>query len=485
MAASAVSLPLLGGTLSSCGGDQGQGGTSTIRISSVADVYASGFRKFADEIRQELGLTMEFDNVPPQDAYQQDLLEFNSGRSSHDIVLFEPAWLADYSRHLEPLEDLAAQYDVDLGLGDDVMPIFNRLYTRWEGVLYSVPWDGDQHNLYYNTQAFESEDNKSAFRDQFGYELKPPETWDQYRDMAEFFNGRDWNGDGKKKYGVAEAWKRGGFSFWWWANKFAAYGGVWFDENLQPLINSPAGILALENTLAIRDYCPPGATNFDYPELEAALIQEQVPMVVQWSSTGKSAIDPEKSNIVGNVGTALLPGARQPDGSLHRRPGLPTGWSAGVPKYAENKEAAIRLIAFISTQERALDICLDPGTAVDPWRQSSLEATSAWREAYPDSTEFIDQYVGVLRETLELGIPDLQIPGSQEYVTAADREISGAIAGKKSAQEALDAAADAWNTISDRAGRENQTAAWNSQYSEMKKLGITYRPEIADAAQSG
>jgi multiple sugar transport system substrate-binding protein len=397
--------------------------------------------------------------------------------ATHDIVLFQPAWMADYSFHLEPLDKLAEEYGLDFQL-DDIMPAYRDLYSSWGGTIYAVPFDGDQHNLYYNTVAFESEENKKAFEEEYGYELVPPQTWDQYRDIAEFFNGRDWDGDGEPEYGVAEAWQRGGYAFWWWANKFASYGGVFFDEDLNPLINSPAGVKALENTLAIVDFVPPGTANFGYPELEAALIKGTVPMVVQWSSTGKSAMDPDQSEIVGKVGTAVLPGV-EVNGEIHRRPGLPTGWSAGIPKYAENKEAAAYVLAIISTQEHALEICLDAKTYVDPWRISSFDAPE-WLELWPDYPELGQQYVDVMKETVATGVPDLQIPGSAEYIRTADREISEAIAGNKTAQEALDAAAVAWDEISERFGRDNQKAAWNTEYDAMKALGIEYKPEIAE-----
>jgi multiple sugar transport system substrate-binding protein len=448
----------------------------TLKISSVADPYASVFRLHEEAI-SKLGIDMVFDNNPPQDTYSKNMLDFAAGTSTYDIVLFMPAWLADYSRHLEPIGNLSSKYGLDFKL-DDIVRTYRDVYIRWNGVDYAVPFDGDQHILFYNKKAFSSQINKNAFKKEYGYELAPPDTWDEYRAMAKFFNGRDWDGDGKTEYGVGEAWQRGGYAFWWWATKFLGNGGVWFDEDMNPLINGPSGIKALENTLAIKPYTPPGTANFGYPELEAAFLNGEVPMVIQWASTGKSAKDPNVSNIVNDVGATLVPGSRDKYGSIYRRPGLPTGWIAGIPKYSKNKEAAARVLDIISTPEASLQAAMLSTTYVDPWRKSSYYSDE-WSNLWPNDPVYSKDYAAALRTTAETGFPDLQVPGTYEYWNSLDREISEAIAGNKTAEEALDEAAKEWNKITKRLGFAKQKKAWNLQYNALKSLGIKYRPELA------
>ncbi|WP_308797756.1 ABC transporter substrate-binding protein [Agromyces silvae] len=451
----------------------------TVRISAIADVYVQGFKKFESEIADELGITMEFDVTPPTDAYTKDMLEFRSGKASHDIVLLQPANLADYSAYLHPLDELADELDLDFDV-DDIEPVYNDVYTSWAGTRYTVPWDGDQHNLFYNVAAFERAENPEAFQAAYGYELAPPTTWEQYRDVAEFMAGFDWNGDGAQKYGVAEAWQQGGYATWWWTNKFGTHGGVWFDDEMQPLINSASGVAALEASMEIVPFTPPGSLNFGYPELEAALLKQQVPMVIQWSSTGKAAEDPAVSDIVGNVGVAMVPGVELGDGTTTVRPALPTGWTAGVPSKAENAAAAASLLAWISAPDRALELAVDPKTAIDPWRASSFADTEAWRAAFDQSPDYGEAFIAVQSETVDTGMPDLQIPGSNEYLNALDRQIIAALAGEKSAQEALDAAAKEWDAITDKLGRDTQLAAWQAQADAMRSIGIEYEPTWAE-----
>jgi multiple sugar transport system substrate-binding protein len=50
----------------------------------------------------------------------------------------------------------------------------------------------------------------------------------------------------------------------------------------------------------------------------------------------------------------------------------------------------------------------------------------------------------------------LRIPGTFEYWDILDKNLSTAMAGGMSAQEALDATATAWEQVTDRIGRDNQ-----------------------------
>ena len=133
----------------------------TLKISSVADPYASVFRLHKDEI-SKLGVKMVFDNNPPQDTYSKNMLDFAAGTSTYDIVLFMPAWLADYSHHLEPIENLSSKYGLDFKL-DDIVQTYRDVYIRWNGIDYAVPFDGDQHILFYNKKAFSSQQNRIDF----------------------------------------------------------------------------------------------------------------------------------------------------------------------------------------------------------------------------------------------------------------------------------------------------------------------------------
>jgi multiple sugar transport system substrate-binding protein len=449
----------------------------TLQVSAVEVNYMQGFKLFEAELAQQYGLKMAFDTVPVDQLYQRDMLEFTGGTASHDLILVQPSWLADYSRHLEPLEPLAQKHGVDLGLGDDVLPAF-RTYMRWDNVLLAVPFDADQLQFLYNKPAFERPENRTAFKAKYGYDLHPPETWDQYRDLAEFFGSVDWVGDGKKRYGTTESWRRGLWSYSWWLTRFASYGGQYFDDAMKPLVNTPAARKALDNMLAVRKAAPPGIATAPNPEMRALFANGDSPMMINFSSLARVVMTPAASKVVGQVGVSVTPGVRKGT-ELYRRPAFGGGGHLlAIPRYAKNKDAAFMVLAHVSQTPQALALALDFRTTVDPWRRSVLQSPK-WLDVWPDHKDYARQLLAVTEETPKLGIPDLQIPGSEQYRTALGTEINVALVGDKPPQQALDDAARAWDAITDRLGRAQQKAFWAKQAEAMKRLGIIYRPELA------
>lgn len=100
----------------------------TLQISAIEPSYAYAMRKFADEIQSKYGIKLQFDTVTLEQSFQRDMLEFSGGRASHDIVLFLPGALPDYSRFLEPVTALGRQYGVTIDVGNDVLPAYRTSY---------------------------------------------------------------------------------------------------------------------------------------------------------------------------------------------------------------------------------------------------------------------------------------------------------------------------------------------------------------------
>jgi multiple sugar transport system substrate-binding protein len=448
----------------------------TLQISANYPEYAYAIRKSADEIAQQYGIQLQFDTVTDPQAYPRDMLEFSGGRSSHDLVLFLSSALADYSRYLEPVLPLAKANDVTLSLGDDVLPVYRTYYT-WDNVVLGIPFDCGGRFLAYNVAAFRRAENRTAFKAKFGYDLAPPETWDQYRDMAQFFATSDWDGRGGTKLGAVEVWRRGLWAWVWWLDRFASYGGVYFDDQMRPLINAPAGLKAISNMLAVRDYLPRDVATSTNPAMRAGFIRGDAPMFTTWGSTVELSQVPSVSRIVGNVGLTLVPGVK--DGSkVYHRPVFGSGYGLGIPKFSAHKDAAIRVLALIGDTKHHTAMTEDPMSLMKPCRLSSLEDPGYARKwaRYPG---YAKRYIDLSFQLAKIGLPDLQIPSAFEYITAADLQIQLAVTGQKTPKQALDDATAEWNKITDRLGRPGQQRYWAAQNAALVKLGIRYRPELA------
>src|SRR4029453_2978126 len=98
-------------------------------------------------------------------------------------------WLPAFAPGLAPLDDLFTS-DVK----DD---LFGGLVSESQGddTFVGMPVWTNSEILFYRTDLFEDPKNMADFEAKYGYPLAAPTTWDEYRDVAEFFT-RDTDGDG-------------------------------------------------------------------------------------------------------------------------------------------------------------------------------------------------------------------------------------------------------------------------------------------------
>ncbi|MBI1734935.1 MAG: extracellular solute-binding protein [Candidatus Rokubacteria bacterium] len=458
-------------------GKKPYGGT-TIRAVVNAEYVKYSLSLVEQEVFDKLGIKIETEVIPLDAFVAKTLLEFNSGKSPWDLVMFGPSNMPDYGRHFEPLENWIGKLKLEFYM-DDIPDIYKKLMLKHQGKIVSMPYDGDVHIMFWNKPAFERAENKNKFKAQFGYELAPPKTWKQWDDQAKFFHGWGWDGSDRKLFGAGASYKpsSSGYSYHWWRARFFSYGGQYFDGDMKPLVNGAAGVRALEEMVRTMPYYPPGVLLFESEEPKTMLIKGEVPMLYSWTSTGKRVGNPAESVIVGKAGFGLVPGA-EIDGKIVNRPPLTPGRAMAVSIYSQKKEATMKVLELISDPEQSLKIVMDPKTIMDPWRNSHFKA-AAFRKAFPGADEYLD----AILKTFPYAVPDPVIPGANEYQRKLSFEITEALAGRKTPKVALDAAADEWNKITDRRGRDKQKALWSEKMSEMKQVGIEYKPDWAQKAK--
>ena len=163
---------------------------------------AEPLQRRAPEFKKLTGATINVVTVPFSDLYSKLLTDFATGTNSIDGMVFAPQWMVDY---IEPgyLEDLTDRVNADAALEwDDVAPFFRDFSATYNGRIYTIPLDGDFQMVYY----------RSDLLDEAG--LEPPQTWEDYLEIAETFHGQDLNGDGAADYGSCIAKKRNAQSYW-------------------------------------------------------------------------------------------------------------------------------------------------------------------------------------------------------------------------------------------------------------------------------
>jgi multiple sugar transport system substrate-binding protein len=418
------------------------------------------------------GITLEVVGVPFTSVYEKLKTEFVGGTGAYDVAIFYPAYLGEFAEfgYLQPLEPLFSVHDPKMS---DVVPAYRDLYTMYNGKTYALPYDGDILNLYFVQDIFKNAAEKSAFKAKFKKELAVPKTWDDLMDVAQFFTRKKGEKLAGKVldqdyYGFAFLGARG-FAYAWWGNIFGSMGGSYFDRNMKPQINSKAGVDALTYQKKLMAFCPPDVMNMGYEELKNAYLQGRVAMMIQWSDVWLKANDPKVSKIVNNAGIAQVPGVKQADGSIYFRAAAPVGRVIGIPTTTKHPKEAFWVASMLSL-DYGLRNVTSLETGENPYRISQMDNWKAFLK-FGNEAE-AKNYLSVIKDNLNHIFPDLNIPGSAEYLDALDIAVTSALSGTGDIAGSLNTAADTWNQITETLGMDRQKKIYNAMLESWKKHGF-------------
>lgn len=423
-----------------------------------------------------MGINVQVTGVPFAGVYEKLKTEFVAQTGAFDVVTFYPSYIGDFAGngYLLPLDDFMTRQPASVWdpHQEDVLAPFRLLYNQWAGQTYALTIDGDVLAFMYREDLMNHEGERQAFEEQYGRELTPPETWDEYLEVGAFFTrdaGETLAGEVLEDpfYGSAEFGARG-FSYAWFMNRAASAGVMPFDEDMNPTINTQASVDALQNMVDSLENAPPDVLSFGYDELRDAFISDRVAMVVQWTDVPKKAADPAESEIVGNVVVGRVPGTRI-DGEVEHRSMMPVGRVVAVAADSQNPEAAYCVAKHIA-YNRSLENVSTALTGLDPYRQSHLEHPEAFAPLMGQTNA--EEYLEGLQAALADGYPDIFIPGAAQYQDALDLHVNRALAGQVTPQQALDAVATEWDRITNALGRDQQLEFWLTALESYRSLGL-------------
>lgn len=395
---------------------------------------------------------------------------------NYDIFVVISMWNGTLlgNNHIEPIpESVKKQID-----WEDILPIYRNSVLSWNNKSYGLPYDGDCINLYYRKDLFENPKNRTAFQNRYGYPLTPPKTWKSFRDVAQFFNGWDWDNDGKPEYGMAGLRVKNDISMLQFFAQAAAYAkhpddkAYYFDpETMKPRINNPAFVKALKDYIDFMQFGPPGMASFAGHDVRNAFASGEVAMAMDWADMGIFAANSPVSIVKDNVGYAQIPGSdtvyNARKSQWDKRPNsvssISGNWMFLVNKESKNKELAFAFAAHMTSKEMTKKLTATNGTAVNPSRYSHFNDPASWNSAgfsTPSAKAYLDEITVSLKNPNV--VYDITIPGAGEYYQAIDEYAYKALMGEMKPQEAMNKAAEKWEKITDKIGREKQSSFYKS-----------------------
>lgn len=388
------------------------------------------------EYEKLTGIKIEFEEVPFAQLHEKMILDFASQAGNYDFVAPLTDWSTELVRgdYLVPLEDYIKN-DPPEDWPNAFPEALLQLQTV-NGKLYGLPCHDGPVMLYYRKDLFNDSGEKEAFESKYGYELAPPETWDQFRDICLFFTQPD-----EDLWGTCLASKQGGqqlpydFYMMLWS-----FGGEVFDSSYYPTFNSQAGIDGLQYYADLRnkwEVTPKASTTYDETENGPFYLNGHAALLWHWSHIASWAELPDRSKIIGNNGMSLFPVANK-----NLTPTTLSGyWYWSISNTSKHKDEAYKLIKWLTNKEND--------------KMDAFNGTVACRFSTYHDPEILAQFpfYTSIEATLESGTKSIpQIPEYAQVDDIIGVACSKVIAEEMSAREALDDAAEKVEELMKKAG---------------------------------
>ena len=367
----------------------------------------------------------------------------------------------------------------------DVLPAPRSLLS-YGGKKYMVANDHDGQVMYYRRDLLADPKHKAAFSAKYGYALDVPRTMSQFRDVAEYFNGKDLNGDGQPGYGLTMALRVGAQGMFHFMSFSAPYlvgpenpKLYWFEpRTMAPLIESPGHVQALRDYVDLVKFGPKEMLDWDLGKSWDCFLAGQAALTFTWGDLGGLS-QQEGSRVKGKLGVAPIPGTTRYYSIPGRRwietasnvVGNTVGgsWAGVISRSSKAPEASYYLLALMANKEKGLVYAARGWDGIDPGRASQLlppHGTApieaylrlGWNES--DVREYLSAYAQTFSSPVQF--PYLRIPGAFSYWQALDAHLAEATRGQLSPEAALRATAVDFEEITLRLGRDKQKRSYNA-----------------------
>jgi multiple sugar transport system substrate-binding protein len=466
---------------------------ATINVMVIRTAVGDCVEYHAPRWEEETGAHVNLTKVPI-DTLHQEIFADLKGTGQYDVYQTAAWFYGDFFTADEPAILEIAPFLKDPRYPfwdpDQFLPAIRRLYT-WQGKLYGVLFDADAQILYYRKDVLGDANYQERFKSKLGYDLpNPPKTMKEMHDVASFFTGWDWNGDGKDDWGISLHGKVNEQGFFHFLTLAAPYviskNNKYFyfnPDDMKPLINSEGHLRALEDYVRFLANGPSEQINWTLGQGWNVFLTGHAVMEPTWGDLPTLAQDRARSSVQGRVGTAIIPGTTEAFNPLTNQweksslnaVGNTNGgsWHGVISRSSKQKEAAYDFLAFMANRKNAFFNVTNGWTGVQPAMKYEYFApvgtgkVEEWENQGWDKDDAI-AYLNAYYANLVLPAQEiyLRIPGAADYWHELDVRVSSVLAGATKPKDALDDIYQAWEQITERCGREIQKKLYADSYAE-------------------
>src|SRR5687768_1513764 len=395
---------------------------------------ANALVELSKDFTAKTGTQMKYEFVPWPNFAQRMLNELNSKGKLCDLLTGNSQWIGSAATegHYVKLNDFFDKNSIKM---TDFMPATVEGYSTWpKGTknYWALPAMGDAVAFTYRKDWFARPELQAEFKAKHNRDLAPPKTWDEFKQVAQFFQNR--TVDGKKVYGAALYTERGSEGITMGvANTLYAYGFEYANPkkayDMAGYVNSPGAVKGLQVYKDLYDCCtPPGHSNAYMTEDLDAYKSGQVAMQMNFIAFFPGiAKDP---NVGGEkTGFFAMPKAKIAAAQLG-------GQGISVVKYSDQKELALEYIKWFA----------QPAVQQKWWDAGGFSCHNAVlsKPGFEKSTS----YAPVFLDSMKIVKDFWQEPSYAQLLLAMQKRTHDyVVAGKGTPQEAMDGLLKDWTEV--------------------------------------
>ncbi|EMA10697.1 ABC transporter substrate-binding protein [Haloarcula marismortui] len=393
---------------------------SSINIGAVQHPWVSAIKPAVPVFEELTGIDVVWNVLPEQQFRTKRQTDVSTGAGQFDVFYMdqvvnqfrEEGWI----QPLDPFFDDDSLFDEDWYEPDDLFEA-----SRWQahGGGYSDTWTGMPITVEVQTQFY-----RKDLYDK--HDLEVAETLEQFRQNAQTIHenesdvvgtvGRGDKGYGMNIYILNTFLRQNGAELW---DNFPDDSGLDSDG----VINAADWYVSL-----LQDYGPEGASTQTWSDVLSTMQEGRAGHIVSDANLFWPGLTGSDSSVADNIGIAKAPSPA--DGQFSPNA---FNWQISTSKNAQNSEQAFLFMVWASSQP------------TNTWMHVEGDAAFSVRQSVWENDEFRsrvgENFAQVTLESLQAAAPD---PFDRKYPEWGQRyseELQRAIAGQKSAEEAMTQAA--------------------------------------------
>jgi multiple sugar transport system substrate-binding protein len=394
---------------SSSGDDSSEELSGELNLFLIPSPSSTSIQSFIPEFEEKTGVKVNVSETPYGEAHQKQLLSYKQKSGAYDIAQFDNSFLAPFCQ-AKAMTDLgewvSGSDEYDINDFDKGQQDYGKCAS---GETFGLTLSTEPMIQWYRTDLYEK------------LGIKPATTWDEWYSNAQKIQASGANG---QLIGF------GPNVSWWWMTMVWSFGGKLYDENLNPTVNSPEAIAAVDYMKKLLSVSPKGAITANGDEVTSKFLGENIGAMLNYSGYYGMALDPSINKNAGKFATAPMPKGASDITHL-------AGWNIGIPSDAKNPNAAWAFLEFVLGKTNA-KAYLESGAAAIG--RKSIISDSSLLEKNPY-------------------LPQLEIPASSrierypqiavwpEFEVAAIDAVTKVLTGKSASKAAMDALNEKLKTI--------------------------------------